>query len=299
MAKYFDRALPEIEAEFDAADTRVYRRRDLASLLASKREEWRLRADMYTARFVKEVISRSHLREEIIPFPTYNRFETRYVWRGASSLALAESLGPQAYLCHFTAIYLHGLTNQVPKTIYVNREQSAKPKSKGVLRQERIDAAFSRHQRRSEMIAELGSERIVVLSGKHTGGLAVEQAEHQGPAGAELLRVTSVERTLVDATVRPAYSGGPQVVLDAFRNARDQLSIEFLVKTLARLDYSYPYHQSIGFYLEKSGGYSSADLRLIEEIPREFDFYLDYGMKEPRYDEKWRLFYPRGMELLG
>jgi hypothetical protein len=50
-----------------------------------------------------------------------------------------------------------------------------------------------------------------VLSGKHTGGLEVR--EMPLASGAKV-RVTSLERTLIDATVRPGYVGGVASVLE-------------------------------------------------------------------------------------
>jgi len=60
--------------------------------------------------------------------------------------------------------------------------------------------------------------------------------------------------------------------------------------------YVYPYHQAIGFYLEKSEGYSSSALeRFRDRYDFEYDFYLAYGMKDTRYDKRWRLHVPSWM----
>lgn len=40
--------------------------------------------------------------------------------------------------------------------------------------------------------------------------------------------VTGPERTLIDITVRPFYSGGPKAVLEAYRQAKDVVSIQKL-----------------------------------------------------------------------
>ena len=68
----------------------------------------------------------------------------------------------------------------------------------------------------------------------------------------ELLEVTDLERTLIDITVRPNYAGGAKAVLSAYRQARGRISVDKLLTFLKRFDYVYPYHQAIGFYLEKS-----------------------------------------------
>ena len=62
---------------------------------------------------------------------------------------------------------------------------------------------------------------------------------------------------------------------------------------LKKLKYIYPYHQAIGFYLERAG-FKSATLDLFRSLPREFDFYLVHDIKQKDYVKDWRLFIPQG-----
>jgi hypothetical protein len=64
---------------------------------------------------------------------------------------------------------------------------------------------------------------------------------------------------------------------------------------LQRLDHAYPYHQAIGFLLERAGR-PNADCQKFEALGKEFDFYLDYGMKRPVFNKKWRLHYPASLD---
>jgi predicted transcriptional regulator of viral defense system len=109
------------------------------------------------------------------------------------------------------------------------------------------------------------------------------------------LPYTGLERTIIDITVRPNYAGGAFAVLETYKRALEQrLSINKLVATLDKINYLYPYHQSIGFLLEKAG-YTNNQLSLLKSKPKEFDFYLDYNMRETAYSSDWRLYYPKGM----
>jgi hypothetical protein len=84
-------------------------------------------------------------------------------------------------------------------------------------------------------------------------------------------------------------------VLKAFKNAKGKVSINRLADMLKNLDYVYPYHQAIGFYLERAGVYDKSSIRLLRKTKMSHDFYLAHGMKDPEYSKEWRLFYPQGL----
>lgn len=159
----------------------------------------------------------------------------------------ALSIRRGSYLSHASAVHLLGLTEQQPRTIYVNKEQGEKPKPIGPLTQDAIDRAFSRPQRKSKYVFRLQDAQVVLISGKATGNAGVITDQTNG------LTLTCLERTLVDITVRPRYAGGVFQVMSAFRGSVDELDVGRLLDMLTKLDYKYPYHQAIGFYLERSG----------------------------------------------
>ena len=132
--------------------------------------------------------------------------------------------------------------------------------------------------------------KICILNGKFTNKLGVIETQLEDKAK---IFSTNVERTLIDITVRPAYSGGVFEVLNAFRLAKEKVSINKLAATLKKLDYVYPYHQAIGFYVERSQCYKESQINLLKKIPIIYDFYLAHGMKEVEYSKEWKLYYPR------
>jgi hypothetical protein len=82
-------------------------------------------------------------------------------------------------------------------------------------------------------------------------------------------------------------------VRKAYELAKDKVSVEKLVAMLRKLAYTYPYHQAIGYYLDRAG-YEPGEVELLHQSPMEFDFYLTHQMSQTDYVKKWRLFVPKG-----
>src|ERR1700726_1394366 len=233
---------------FGSSPQHVYRMSDLGKILSENRANWQGIAYWTQSKFINFLLENTDLRKVTLRSEQYGD-ESRYVWRQASEYEIALSLRRNSYLTHATAIFLHGLNNQIPATVYVNHEQSAKPR-RGTLTQEGINRAFKSPQRQSNYIFEYGKKRILVVNGKNTGRLGGIPLTGSTK---ETLEVTNIERTLIDSSVRPAYAGGIFQVVEAFKRARGGVSADQLVTTLKQLDYVYPYPQVIGFYMEKAG----------------------------------------------
>jgi hypothetical protein len=97
--------------------------------------------------------------------------------------------------------------------------------------------------------------------------------------------------------VRPSYAGGIFEVLKAFRLAKEKhpLSVNKLSGYLSRMNFIYPYHQAIGFYLEAAGNYTQSQINIFKNKPKNYNFYLTYEMGEMTYSKEWNLYYPKGM----
>lgn len=135
--------------------------------------------------------------------------------------------------------------------------------------------------------------RIVLLNSANTGELGFVDQEHQQAEGyAAKGRVTSIERTLIDAAVRPTYCGGVAEVAKAFELARGKFSVSALGAMLSKIGFTCPYHQAIGFYLERVG-YRDSVVHIIRRFPMKLDFYLTHNMADSRYESAWLLHVPK------
>jgi predicted transcriptional regulator of viral defense system len=264
---------------------------DLAGILFKRAGEWRLAANTSVDKFVRFLLEATAMRRvSIVPVgENVHRTVTRYVWADASPYAVAATLESRAYLSHGTAVLLHGLTDQLPSVICVSREQSQQYGRESTLEQEGIDNAFSQPERRSNALFTYDNFQVVLLHGKNTGRLEVGTITY----GREQLSVTKLERTLIDITVRPAYAGGVYQVLEAYRRAQSDMSTSVLLATLKKLDYIYPYHQAIGFYMQRAG-YKPEQYERLRSLGLNHDFYLAHGLRERELDSAWRLHFPKG-----
>jgi len=274
---------------FAEAQQKIYSQAMLAQILRANRSKWKLAASIRLADFIA-LLEKHELKQQILSAEPYDRKIVRYSWGKVTPYELALSITERAYLSHATAAALHGLIKLPRNEIYLNLEQSPKPAGGGSLTQESIDRAFAAKQRRSNLVYKNGRTSVTIIAGKNTNRLGVERLICQF----ENIWATNLERTLVDMVVRPAYAGGPSQLIKAYRGARDKVSVNKLVAVLKQLQYVYPYHQPIGFLMERAG-YSEDHLTQLRALGLDFDFYLTHGMQETNYSETWRLFYPQGL----
>jgi|SRR5579872_371126 len=275
-----------LKSHSDRIPLRIFWPGEMSQFLLARRNEW----GMPTVGI--EELLKALLRQKLITKAefTSNRYGTivRYIRGEHSPEEMALSLQRDSFLSHGTALSMHGIT--VPgKIMHVNREQSPKTQSSEIT-QAGIKLAFRNAQRQSQYIFDYSRMKYMLLSGKHTNRAGVTQVK---TLSGKALEVTDLERTLIDIVVRPAYAGGIERVAEAYATLGDSIDVDHLMDLLRRLDHAYPYHQAIGFLLERVG--QSAGFNKLASLGREFDFYLDYRIKDPAFNKKWRIYYPTSL----
>ncbi len=257
------------------------------------------------ANFFSALQEQVGLREEEIPcIPTtaaaprpYRPFR-RYTIGMPTPEEVALSLRPRSYLSHASALRVLGIPERTGPAVYANQEQSPKPLPRGELTQHSIDRAFQNGARVSRYVFDYHGTPLVLLTGKHTQNYRVTNAASARHHGG--LPVTDIPRTLVDVTVRPAYAGGPDAVLAAYRFAIRKMDSEALVaeliETLDVVAHVYPFHQAIGFYLERAG-LPAARLTRLRQRGVNYDFYLSNQIENAAYNPSWRIYAPPGLAI--
>jgi len=290
----FSKKFVEISSFFESNSKKVFSGPEINGILFTQQPAWQLPRRMTTEIFLNRMCESSPLRNVQLSFPrrTYNF----WTWGEVDLLEVLMHLDSRCFASHLTAAELHGIAPFKLSEIFINVEQELGSPNDATLEQGRIDAAFKRAPRVSNTLSRLEGQTIHFLAGKNTRRFGVESLTRTGSDGRTYeIRYPTLERTLLDMTVRPQYAGGVEGCLQAFSLASDRLSVPKLCETINAIGHIYPYHQSIGFYMEACGKYGSEELELIRAFPQEFDFYLDHQMKESLYIPQWRLHVPAAL----
>lgn len=241
------------------------------------------------AAFLKFLIENNvYEKKVILDFPS--KKYTRYFVKTPSLYKSIQSISTKAYFSHYSAVEYHNLTNNLPKTIFISIEKSKPLKElpKKQLLQEEVNKAFYMPPRISKNLIIKDIYTINLLQSKYSDALGIINANYNDAN----INITDIERTLIDITVSPYYCGGCFEVLNVYKKAKGRVNTKKMHEMLLKLDYIYPHHQAIGFYLEKAG-YPEKDLKLFD-YDKNLRFFLQRELKEKdrKYSERWNLFYP-------
>src|SRR5436309_15382602 len=122
MASRLQIAKSDIVKVFDGLPHKVFWPSDLTRILTQNRELWRLAKSSTTSDFINFLTEKTDMKVRVLT--PMNHPDTpevmRFIWKAASDYEVALSLKRGSYLSHATAMFLHGLTDQIPFRIFVN-----------------------------------------------------------------------------------------------------------------------------------------------------------------------------------
>lgn len=269
--------IKKLTAFFSSQNKNVFTTDELKEL----RKELQTYTDFFT--------SNNILKYVCLDFP--DRGYKRFIFEEPDIYELCMTLSPKCYFSHYTAVSIHNLTDNIPKVIYVNNEQFPKNRQEQELKQIDITKAFYKKPRTTTNIAKYNDYRIYYLNGQFTSNIGVEEKTLLDGVN---IRVANLERTLIDIAVSPHYSGGVVEVLKAYKSAKGKVSAEKLAEILKKINFKYPYHQVIGFYMERAG-YSEKEYNIFLDFGIKYKFFVvrEIDDKYRDFDKKWNLFFPK------
>lgn len=287
----FEAALPSIKEYFSQINEKAFTTHDLSIIFENKRFDWKIAAYRNSKHFLKFLVENNILNSTKLKHQVSGSIKTILSKQNGNFYDIALTIKKDGYLSNYTAMAIHGLTLQIPKSIYISflkSDDRVAQKTIGKLSQDSIDKAFSKKQRQTSEIykSEKENYRIYLIQKNFT-------LDNVGVITKNGLRYTDLERTLLDIAIRPAYSGGVFEVLEAFSAAKEKVDLVKLERYLNTLDYTYPYHQLIGFYLNKAN-YNQEELRIFQNKITNYNFYLTYNISNKEFDQNWKIFYPKG-----
>ncbi|WP_046755308.1 type IV toxin-antitoxin system AbiEi family antitoxin domain-containing protein [Kordia jejudonensis] len=290
----FDRASAEIADFFKNSIHEAYTTNDIQKIFESQKGQWRIAQYRNYKHFITFLNNRKILILDIQNHDFQNSEKKILRKSTCTPFDIGLTVKKGGYLCNYSAMQIHQLTLQIPKTVYISEDKYA-PYGGNLfveLNQDSVNKAFSKPQRVSKESykSEYDGFRYVYLQKKHNS-INVGITKING------LSVTDLERTLIDIAVRPAYSGGAFQILEAYNKAKKKINLNKLDNYLKDLDYIYPYHQLIGFYLDLAG-FPEKDLNLFLNKKSDINFYQTYNLTNKKLNKKWGIFYPTGLEAL-
>ena len=212
-------------------------------------------------------------------------------------LATAWTHAPTGCFCHLTSVFFHGLTQQVPQKVFIRRRDIAPRKTDrpNHLSDLQIRSQFTKPPRNTGKRLPLPNGECVLISGfknDQTGVITVPALYRAFP---EDSRITNLERCLIDAVVAPHYNGGLTALPHMFKEAAEHVDLHNLIDHYRELDFLYPYHQSVGFFLDHSGQKNAA-AQWRKTFPPTNRFFVDKNAKTNWvFDANWQVHYPKGL----
>lgn len=261
---------------------------DIEKIFHKNKESWNIAGYRTVKHFINFLEEKKILEIVKLKHLTKGNKKQVFIIPGTNKFNIAQTIKKEGYISFYSALQMHNLTLQNSKSVYLSFDQHGLTGNTDFLTQDSIDNAFSKPQRQTSEIYKSENDDIrYFLIQKKARSVNVGIIENNG------VKYTDLERTLIDIAIRPAYSGGVFEVLEAFIKAEIDINVARMVSYLDQLDYVYPYHQLIGFYLEKAG-MSDFETSLFYEKKTDLKFYLTYNISNKKFDEKWNIYYPNG-----
>lgn len=189
----------------------------------------------------------------------------------------------QGFFSMSTSLNIQGLSNEKNEFVFFSKELTPKYYNKNnEIHQEDIDQAYEKEYRYTSSIATYKNNHVIYLTPKHTGRFEVVRYNEY--------YVSSVHRAFVEMIIHVQYFKSFETVIEIFKPLKNRLDVKRIFKVLEIFDLIYPYHQLIGFSLEKVGFYKN-DLDLFKKQVSDLKFYTQKSKIKYTFDSYWNIYY--------
>jgi len=180
---------------------------------------------------------------------------------------IAMHLVKPSIISYYSALYYHGLTEQLPRRIYISTIKGATPQM-GTLRRAGFHFEGMDYQ-----IIQLKKEKLF--------------GEIQAWRGEERFWVSNLERTLLEGFASPQYCGGLGSVMQGLQEAIPKLHLEQLLEYADRWDIAVG--RRLGWALEQVGIENKQTLNLAQVQCPGYRILDPSSPAKGPYSKKWRL----------
>lgn len=182
-----------------------------------------------------------------------------------------------------TSLNIQGLSKYRNNFIFISKERTSRVEfDLKTLSQESIDNAFKKQARRTKALDQLNEYTIVLLETNYTNKYEIIDFD--------TYEISSVNRTFVGIISNIQYFQSPEVVIDLFKNIKDNLDIEKIYNVIEKFDFVYPYYQLAGYYLEEIG-YAKDELDKFYSKKTELKFYTQKAKSYYHFNEYWNIYF--------
>lgn len=182
---------------------------------------------------------------------------------------IAMHLVKPAVISYYSAFYHHGLTEQLPKIIYISTVKETSTPQKGSYKRK---AGFN--------FNGIEYHIIQIKKEKYYG---IEQAWR----GESRFLVSDLERTILEGFAMPQYCGGFSEVMHGLEQSLKELNLERLIKYAKRWDIAVS--RRIGWALEQFGIENEKTLSLAQREHRGYRRLDPSREPKGKYSSKWQL----------
>jgi len=212
-----DKKIHEIEKSLDSSIIKAFTVQKFQLFLNKNRIEWSI-PESYNTKKIIDYLKKNAPLKKFTYYDDANISHDIFAWKTDDTYSIIQGLKSNSYFAFYSALFHHQLTEQIPKTLYINFERKGQnnlnnPKPK--LIQKSIDNAFSKNQRKTSLIYKFEGNKLMFINGKNVNRIGVIHIHNSN----ESFYITDLERTLIDCVIRPVYAGGVFEVLKAFENA--------------------------------------------------------------------------------